>query len=474
MKTAVILSAGLATRLLPLTEHVTKCLVPVGGRPALWHQYNYYVQSAGADKVLVVVHSKHKQQVESVAELFQMDKLIVYCHDKSDGSANAVYSIQHAICGDNVILNWGDVIPVRGVVFTESSSNIVMLDDAINASYLYANGALLRCCQHGNVLGIYNLPNFMPIATPDYGKDFAALPYTYIGKHVFAADFGDLSKWQALNKLGLFGNASMQSKSIELNEQYVIKTCDNAFVQYNWYKRNPQPDMQVERVSHNQYKMSRIHGLSLSQCLHKRAEFKQQLLATFNKATVSFVTYKAGLHEEILNKFTVRALNSIAISDLVEIKQGYALALQLFKLLLSCFLEEQFCLGGHFDLNTSNVIVTPEGEFIKIDPRGYWALAVEGPLSYETSKLYHDLWYKIQTADELALIAMGNNHGIDVRQLIDANCLTGNEVLWLAVHALTCFGACKYNPIKEQCAFKLGMQLAKDILEAYHSDYSTK
>ncbi|MGK3207659.1 nucleotidyltransferase family protein [Amycolatopsis sp. MEPSY49] len=52
---AFLLAAGLGTRLRPLTDHLPKCLVPVGGRPMLdiWLDA---LAEAGVDEVLVNLH----------------------------------------------------------------------------------------------------------------------------------------------------------------------------------------------------------------------------------------------------------------------------------------------------------------------------------------------------------------------------------------------------------------------------------
>jgi mannose-1-phosphate guanylyltransferase len=63
---AFLLAAGLGTRLRPLTDHVPKCLVDIGGRPLLdiWLDA---LASAGIDEVLVNVHHLHHLVEEHVA-----------------------------------------------------------------------------------------------------------------------------------------------------------------------------------------------------------------------------------------------------------------------------------------------------------------------------------------------------------------------------------------------------------------------
>jgi len=63
---AIILAAGLGTRLRPLTDQITKCLVPINGRPLL----DYWVDSLAATGVIearVNTHS-HPAQVRSYIE----------------------------------------------------------------------------------------------------------------------------------------------------------------------------------------------------------------------------------------------------------------------------------------------------------------------------------------------------------------------------------------------------------------------
>ncbi|BAQ34193.1 nucleotidyltransferase family protein [Dehalococcoides sp. THU3] len=51
---AVILCGGLATRLRPITENIPKCLLPMAGRPFLYHQFRL-LKSQGFDRVVLCI-----------------------------------------------------------------------------------------------------------------------------------------------------------------------------------------------------------------------------------------------------------------------------------------------------------------------------------------------------------------------------------------------------------------------------------
>ena len=53
---ALLLAAGLGTRLRPLTDHVPKCLVPIRGKPLLGYWFDLLLQSNEIDHLLVNLH----------------------------------------------------------------------------------------------------------------------------------------------------------------------------------------------------------------------------------------------------------------------------------------------------------------------------------------------------------------------------------------------------------------------------------
>lgn len=62
---AMIFAAGLGTRLKPYTDTMPKALVPVGGKPMLWHQVQK-LKAAGVDSLVINVHHFADQIIDYV------------------------------------------------------------------------------------------------------------------------------------------------------------------------------------------------------------------------------------------------------------------------------------------------------------------------------------------------------------------------------------------------------------------------
>ena len=67
MRQAMIFAAGLGTRLRPLTDSIPKALVPVGGKPLLWHVL-MRLKAAGFERLVVNVHHFASQIVDYLRE----------------------------------------------------------------------------------------------------------------------------------------------------------------------------------------------------------------------------------------------------------------------------------------------------------------------------------------------------------------------------------------------------------------------
>ena len=93
MKQAMILAAGLGTRLKPLTDTMPKALVPVGGKPLL-DIIIRKLQSAGYDRLIINVHHFAQQIIDHVAQ--QDYAPLVHFSDETDKLLETGGGLKHA------------------------------------------------------------------------------------------------------------------------------------------------------------------------------------------------------------------------------------------------------------------------------------------------------------------------------------------------------------------------------------------
>jgi NDP-sugar pyrophosphorylase family protein len=67
MKQAMIFAAGLGTRLKPLTDHIPKALVEVGGQPLVWHVL-MKLKDAGYGRIVINVHHFAEQIIDYLSQ----------------------------------------------------------------------------------------------------------------------------------------------------------------------------------------------------------------------------------------------------------------------------------------------------------------------------------------------------------------------------------------------------------------------
>jgi len=78
---ALLLAAGLGTRLRPLTNYVPKCLVPINGKPLLSYWLDN-LEAAGIDDFLINTHYFSEQVSEFVENSSYKDKITLIYEDK--------------------------------------------------------------------------------------------------------------------------------------------------------------------------------------------------------------------------------------------------------------------------------------------------------------------------------------------------------------------------------------------------------
>ena len=91
MLTAAILAGGLATRLRPLTATVPKSLIPINGRPFIWHQLRL-LRKRGIERVVVCVGHLGEMIVDFVGDGNGFDLSVAYSWDgpAALGTAGAI------------------------------------------------------------------------------------------------------------------------------------------------------------------------------------------------------------------------------------------------------------------------------------------------------------------------------------------------------------------------------------------------
>ncbi len=92
---AIILAAGYATRLYPLTENMPKALLPVGNRPILQHLFDAFTDEKAIDEIHIVSNARFYQQLadwaENVRHLYPQ-KIVVW-NDGTTSNGNRLGAI---------------------------------------------------------------------------------------------------------------------------------------------------------------------------------------------------------------------------------------------------------------------------------------------------------------------------------------------------------------------------------------------
>jgi bifunctional UDP-N-acetylglucosamine pyrophosphorylase/glucosamine-1-phosphate N-acetyltransferase len=106
---AVILAAGIGTRLLPLTANIHKCLLLIGDKPLLEHAISALAENKIRDIFLVVCH--RREQIKKYfgdGSKFNVNISYLYQENPKGGTADAVRCAKENIEGNFLLLN-GDL-----------------------------------------------------------------------------------------------------------------------------------------------------------------------------------------------------------------------------------------------------------------------------------------------------------------------------------------------------------------------------
>lgn len=107
----VILAAGIASRLKPLTDHIPKCLLKVGGKSILEMTIENLLATNNTEIIIVTGYLENKIR-KFIREKFpQLNVTII--HNKLYASTNNIYSLwlaKDAVLGDDMMMMDSDIV----------------------------------------------------------------------------------------------------------------------------------------------------------------------------------------------------------------------------------------------------------------------------------------------------------------------------------------------------------------------------
>jgi len=145
---AVLLAAGRGTRLQPVTSHTSKCMLPLVGKPILWHILDA-VRRAGIREVHLVVGYKRERIMEYFGDGSQLGLSIHYVfQETSDGTAKAIGLVE--LEEDFLVLN-GDTLvdeeDIRRIIRehdTDATLGVRRVEDPSHYGVVEVEGELVR------------------------------------------------------------------------------------------------------------------------------------------------------------------------------------------------------------------------------------------------------------------------------------------------------------------------------------------
>lgn len=91
---AMILAAGLGTRLDPITKDIPKCMVPAAGKPLVEHQIDW-LKNYGITEIAINLHYLHKKVTKYLGDGSKLGVKITYSiEDKLMGTAGGVKKLE--------------------------------------------------------------------------------------------------------------------------------------------------------------------------------------------------------------------------------------------------------------------------------------------------------------------------------------------------------------------------------------------
>lgn len=130
---AIILAAGISSRLRPLTDSVPKCLLEIGERTLLGRTFDALIENGIND--FVVVTGYRQQQIVDFLNQNYSDQTITFVHNKDYASTNNIYSLWLAsplIKDEDVLLLDSDILfdsRIIKILLQSTKDNVLALNN---------------------------------------------------------------------------------------------------------------------------------------------------------------------------------------------------------------------------------------------------------------------------------------------------------------------------------------------------------
>lgn len=501
MRKAVILGAGLATRLYPITHHIPKVLVNYKQDTILKNLHMIY-SDLGAEEIIVVVHSRFKDMVQAYADQEGL-KLTIHCVDESFGSAYALATMDRMLHGHNVVVNWCDIIPDFGSWCWEQNTIYVKGNEC---RYNFDGHRITNVgATGGNVVGIYQFHDWEfymgetleEINEYCQGQDFVDFLYGEAFAYSELRDLIDLGDKPKLEKAHAVRELNRSFNAVEISEDTVEKFAltekakelqANELAWYDAISGNQSVPAILGRRE-NSFDMERIKGIPMFDHMHKitqpgRVVMVDNILDALRFSRTDIYASEEQIEEDFTKEFYTKVIDRCAsiqplIDSFGEIERvNYTKIGRLKPMLkqaLNHLIKYQHESAGrryyviHGDPNFSNTMLSTQGDVKFIDPRGYFGnTKIHGPRLYDEAKvLYAISGYDDFNADPmwggLSIDETAKNAIIDIEPLIykyeKMDTFNDYHHLAVAVIWIALGGYFKNNPLKAVSAYYYGMAL---------------
>jgi mannose-1-phosphate guanylyltransferase len=113
---ALLLAAGMGTRLRPLTNTLPKCLVPIGGRPLLDYWLDLLGPEPSVDEIIINTHHLPESVRSHIAKSPYQDKIILVHEEVLLGTGGTLIANLHRLLGQEVLLAHADNLTLFSLI----------------------------------------------------------------------------------------------------------------------------------------------------------------------------------------------------------------------------------------------------------------------------------------------------------------------------------------------------------------------